>query len=127
MTAVGCLQGTTIDRWRQDMEKTVAGVIGAVGALVAAQPHAASALPASFDAAMQASSYADLLKPIPNAQALLKAGAAERLPTANDADDDPAIQQVQYYHHHHYYYHHHHRYYHHHHHHHYRSGYYYYW
>ncbi len=54
------------------MDKTVAGLIGAVGALVAGPAaHAAIVPPASLDAALQATSYADLLKPVPNALELL--------------------------------------------------------
>ena len=104
------------------MDKSLAGVIGAVTALAAAAPlQAANAAPPTMDAAMQASSYADLLNPIPNALALLKAsGAAETQGTEGAASESEAtVQQVQYHHHHH----HHHRYfrrrrYHHHHHHH---------
>jgi hypothetical protein len=89
------------------MDKTVAGVLGAITAVVA-QAHAAPAPSPPLEAAMQASSYADLLRPIPNALALLAAAP------------EPAVtvQPVQYHHHHH----HHHRrrrYHHHHHHHHY--------
>jgi hypothetical protein len=91
------------------MDKTVAGVLGALTVL-ATQAHAAPAQPPSFDAAMQVESYADLLRPIPNAVALL----------AVVPEPSPTVQTVQYYDHHHH--HHHHRYYrrrryHHHHHH----------
>ena len=94
------------------MDKTLAGVLGAITVL-AAQAQAAPAAPPTLDAAMQASSYADLLRPIPNAAALL---AAEP-----DAEPAATVQTVQYHHHHH-----HHRYrrrYHHHHHHHRYYGY----
>jgi hypothetical protein len=96
------------------MAKMLAGLVGAVTV-------AAVGAPGHADAAMQASSYADLLKPIPNAVEVLKALDAEAQPEA-------MVQEVQYYHHHHH--HHHHRYYrrryyhhHHHHHHHGRYGY----
>lgn len=125
------------------MDKTVAGLIGAVTLLAAADP-AQAAMPAEtrLTAAMQAESYADLLKPIPNAVALLKeadeaAGKAELLPAASEGE--ATVQQAQYYYHHHHHHHHgfyppfyhhhhhHHRYYrryHHHHHHHHHHGYY---
>lgn len=97
------------------MDKTLAGLIGAVGAFAAVAPSQA-AIPgaAQLDVAMQASSYADLLKPIPNATTLL------RVSDAREAEQPARVMEVQYYHHHHHH-HHHHRYYrpryHHHHHH----------
>ncbi|MFC6746724.1 hypothetical protein ACFQFG_20280 [Methylobacterium persicinum] len=55
------------------MDKTVAGLIGAVTLLAAADPAlAAMPAPTGLKAAMQAESYADLLKPIPDAVTLLK-------------------------------------------------------
>ena len=99
------------------MDKNLAGLLGAVGALVAAAPaQAATSHPASIEAAMEASSYSDLLKPIPNAAALLKAAAAQPAVDAPKSEGQAGVEQVQYHHHHH----HHHRYYrrHHHHHHH---------
>jgi hypothetical protein len=124
------------------MDKTVAGLIGAVTLLAAADP-AQAAMPAQtgLAAAMQAESYADLLKPIPDAVALLKesdeaAAKAELLPAASEGE--ATVQQAQYYYHHHHHHHHgfyppfyhhhhhHHRYYrrYHHHHHHHHHGYY---
>jgi len=103
------------------LDKSIAGLIGVAGALAVAAPsQAATAVPLTLDAAMQASSYADLLRPIPNALALLQtAAAAEAAPGVDSSasEGQATVQQVQYYHHHH----HHHRYrrrYHHHHHHH---------
>ncbi|MEL6061729.1 MULTISPECIES: hypothetical protein [unclassified Methylobacterium] len=105
------------------MDKTVAGLVGAVTLLAAVDPaQAAMPAPVRLQAAMQAESYADLLKPIPDAVALLKesdaAAQAEPLPAASESD--ATVQQAQYYYHHHH--HHHHRFfrpfYHHHHHHH---------
>ena len=101
------------------MDKNLAGIIGAVSAIAMGAPaHAAVSPQLSLSAAMQAGSYADLLKPIANATALLQA--------ADAASAEVPVQDVQYYpppaaHHHH---HHHHRrvyrrrYHHHHHHHH---------
>jgi len=123
------------------MDKTVAGLIGAVTLLAAADPaQAAMPAPGGLEAAMRAGSYADLLKPIPNSVALLKesdeaAAKAELLPAA--AVGEARVQEAQYYYHHHHHHHgfyppfyhhhhHHHRYYrrYHHHHHHHHHGYY---
>ena len=89
------------------MDKTLAGVLGAVGALAVTQAHAAPAQVPNADAALQAASYADLLNPIPNALDVL---AAE---PAIGTDPAPGVQDVQWHHHHH-----HHGWLHHHHHHH---------
>jgi hypothetical protein len=48
------------------MNKTIAGLIGAAGALAAAAPGAAAPV-------LHASTYAELLRPIPNALATLRA------------------------------------------------------
>jgi len=104
--------------WRNYIDKNLAGLIGAVSALVAAgTAQAATAGPVALGDALQASSYSDLLKPIPNALALLKA-QAETAPGVPDADEPAMVQNVYYHHHHHH--HHYRRHYHHHHHHHYR-------
>ncbi|WP_267425810.1 hypothetical protein [Methylobacterium sp. GC_Met_2] len=117
------------------MDKTVAGLVGAVTLLAAGDPaQAAVPAPVRLQAVMQAESYADLLKPIPDAVALLKESdaTAQAEPLSAASEGDATVQQVQYYHHHHhhrfygpYYHHHHHhhhryyrRYHHHHHHHH---------
>lgn len=105
------------------MDKTVAGLIGAVTLLAAANP-AQAAMPVATDlkAAMQAESYADLLKPIPDAVALLResdAAEAKAELLAPASEGEATVQEAQYYYPHH---HHHHRFYrrfyHHHHHHH---------
>ena len=99
------------------MDKSVAGLLGAMGALAVASPsHAATNAGATLDSVMQVDSYADLLKPIPNALSLREAFAESQAATPAEPD----LMTIQYYHHHH---HHHHRYYrrpvyHHHHHHH---------
>jgi hypothetical protein len=114
------------------MDKTVAGLIGAIGALAAASPaQAANAMPLNVETALHAASYADLLKPIPNALALMKADAAAKATLLPDAaEGDATVQDVQlqiilpgrhHHHHHHRYWrrrynhhhhhHHHHRYY----------------
>jgi hypothetical protein len=94
------------------MEKTVIAVLAAMGAAAAATPgHAATS--AELDSAMAASSFSDLLRPVPNAVAMLKV-ADEQDPITPEA----GVELAQYYHHHHHrrwrFYHHHH------HHHHYR-------
>jgi hypothetical protein len=99
------------------MEKSIAGLIGAVGVMAAASPsHAATNMAPSLNDVMQVNSYADLLKPIPNAVAMKQEFEAAQ----SSRPAEPEVMTIQYYHHHH---HHHHRYYrrryyHHHHHHH---------
>ncbi len=96
------------------MDKTLAGLIGAVGTLAAMTPSHAAPVPSTIDEAMHAGSYADLLKPIPNATALLAQS------NARAAEAEPQVLEVQYYRHHHHHHHDYYRrpYYHHHHHHH---------
>jgi hypothetical protein len=76
------------------MDKKVAGLISALTALSAATPS---------QAAVQVRAYADLLKPIPNAEAELKAWDAE-------ARARPAqfviIERDRHHHHHHHHHHH---------------------
>lgn len=116
------------------MDKKIAGLLGAVAGLaLVGSAQAAIAPAASPSEALHASSYSDLLTPIPNAAALLRADDAAQAQAALQPDSEPAdgVQTAQYYrpfyHHHHH--HHHHGYYgyyrnyhhHHHHHHHHRS------
>jgi hypothetical protein len=117
------------------MDKTVMGLIGAVTALggVSFAAQAATAPPANLDDVMSVSSYADLLKPIPNASALLHASVTADIKAAMEADAAeaaPRVVEVGYYHHHHHHHHHHiirriirRRIFHHHHHHHHHSNY----
>jgi G3E family GTPase len=111
------------------MEKKTAGLIGALAGLATmGSAQAASQAPPHPDVQspeqlMRVASYADLLKPIPNAAEIMRAQQAQ-----------PPVQKAQYYqdqrpeeHHHHHHHHHHHAYYppphhHHHHHHHHQSG-----
>jgi hypothetical protein len=111
------------------MDKKIAGLLGAVAAVTTVTgAHAAAQSPTNAAPALRASSYADLLTPVPNATEALIADneSLARVPAVKA----PAGAQVAYYHHHH---HHHHRvviikrhrrhhYYHHHHHHHHHSG-----
>ena len=89
------------------MEKKIAGLLGAVAALGTLATAQASPAPADV---LKASSYADLLEPIPNAARMLQ--AMEQEAAAQPADKN--VQVAQFYYHHH---HHHHGYWHHHHHH----------
>jgi hypothetical protein len=82
------------------MEKSIAGMIGAVAALAVASPSMAA--PNDLQAALSARSYADLLQPIPNARALL-----EQDDVADESD--APVQTVQYQDHHHHHHHHHRR------------------
>jgi hypothetical protein len=93
------------------MDKTLAGLIGAAG-LLATSAQAATAAPATIGDAMQAESYADLLKPIPNATVLLKASDAAPARAAEPGTDTGVtatpVQWWWYrrYHHHHHHHHH---------------------
>jgi hypothetical protein len=85
------------------MEKKIAGLLGAMatlGAFSAAQA-APSPTPAPSDV-LRANSFAELLEPIPNAAALLKAVDESPAPSA-----DENVKLAQYYHHHHHHHHHH--------------------
>jgi len=104
------------------MDKTLAGLLGAVSVL-ALPAHAATAPPSNFGAAMAATSYADLLKPIPNALALLKEQAETQSNQAEPAAEGQAtVWEAQFWYHHHHHHHHwtrrrwHHHHHHHHHH-----------
>lgn len=87
------------------MDKKIAGLLGAVAAL-SSLPAAQAATNVTPPDAMSVSSYADLLAPVPNAMAALKADDAAR--AAQPVSDNQALDgvQVAQYHHHH---HHHHR------------------
>ncbi|MGX4771095.1 hypothetical protein ACWAUC_15015 [Bradyrhizobium guangdongense] len=91
------------------MEKKIAGLLGAVAALSTLT--GAQASPAPSDV-LKASTYADLLQPIPNAARTLE--ALEQQAAAEPAEANVQVAQLYYHHHHH---HHHHGYWHHHHHH----------
>jgi len=96
------------------MDKKIAGLLGAVAGLATMGAAQAATQPAANPSeALQASSYADLLAPIPNAAAVLRADDAARA-EAPASGAMEGIQVVQayypyqpYYRHHH---HHHHRY-----------------
>jgi hypothetical protein len=82
------------------MDKKIAGLLGAVGAL-ASLGTAQGATPSDPTEVLKARSYADLLEPIPGALAALKA-VDEAATTGGDN-----VQVAQYAHHHHHHHHHH--------------------
>ncbi len=98
------------------MDKTLIGMVAAIGAMAPLAAHA-DVSTTEVSASMEASSFSELLKPIPNALAILKAVDEQETvnPTPEGVQDD-GVMMAQYHHHHHH--HHHHHYYHHHHHHH---------
>jgi hypothetical protein len=84
------------------MEKKIAGLLGAMAAL--GTMNAAQAAPSPDPTeVLRANSYAELLQPIPNAAALLRAVDEARPAPSADAN----VQVAQYYHHHHHHHHHH--------------------
>lgn len=117
------------------MDKTIAGLIGAVAGLATANGAQAAINPPAPSEALNASSYADLLTPIANPVELLNADNAARAQQARPAADFQVAQgyypgygyypyngyySYPYYHHHHqnryyrpYSYHHHHHHHHH--------------
>ena len=102
------------------MDKTIAGVLAAIGSIAPMAAAHAGVTPTEVDRAMNASSFAELLQSVPNAPAILKAAKQQRAESPK-GDEVQVAQYHHHHHHHHYYYHHHHHhhYYHHHHHHHY--------
>jgi len=82
------------------MDKKIAGLLGAAAALTTVS--GAHATTAQIAAPAPVTTYRNLLEPVPNAVALLKADDAAR------AQQKPArVQLAQYYHHHHHHHHHH--------------------
>ena len=106
------------------MDQKIVGIVGAIAGLASldATQGAATAAP-NPDALKAPQSFAELLNPIPNAVAMLRAAdaaAASSTPTGDEAEQRPGVKVAENYRHHH----HHHRYvrprrHHHHHHHHY--------
>jgi hypothetical protein len=113
------------------MDKRIVGLAGVISGLASLDGAQAAAIAApNADGPPTARSYADLLDPIPNALALLRAADAAAVAggLAQSAGTNPDVKLAYYHHHHHHwYYHHHHRYwrryYHHHHHHHHHHSY----
>ena len=85
------------------MEKKIAGLLGAIATLGAFNAAQAAPMPnpAPTDI-LRANSFADLLEPIPNAAALLRAVDE----SAPGASADGNVQLAQFYHHHHHHHHH---------------------
>ncbi len=83
------------------MDKKIAGLLGAAAALSAVG--SAQAAPAPRAPLASASSYRDLLEPIPNAVAALKADDVAHPHNSSNAK----LERVQYHHHHHHHHHHH--------------------
>ncbi len=94
------------------MEKTVMGLVAAIGAVAPlAGAHASVVSTQEATRALQVSSITELLEPVANSAAILAAlDAAPRTETAPQAKGP---QVAQWHHHHHWYHHHHHHYYHH--------------
>lgn len=89
------------------MDKKVAGLLGAAAALATASA-ANAAVPAQPEETMAATSYRDLLNPVPNPVAALQAydkpRAEERAPGGTQTAQ--IIIRRRYYHHHHHHHHH---------------------
>jgi hypothetical protein len=86
----------------KNMEKKIAGLLGAMATLGAFNAAEAAPIPSPAPTdILRANSFADLLEPIPNAAALLQA-VDESRPSAS-ADEN--VQLAQYYHHHHHHHH----------------------
>lgn len=83
------------------MDKKIAGLLGAAAALTTIT--SAQAAPAQQTKPATPASYKELLEPIPNAVALLKADDSARAHTSPTAK----VELVQYHHHHHHHHHHH--------------------
>jgi hypothetical protein len=97
------------------MDKTIIGLLSGASAL-ALIGGAQAALAPTGSAVQPASSFAELLDPIPHAVELLN---ADNQHAASDAATvERPMELAQYYHHHHHHHYHHHHYHHHHHHHH---------
>ena len=90
------------------MDKKLAGLLGAVATLSAM--HAAQAVASPTDV-LQANSFAELLAPIPNAAAQLKALDEHEASQPTEAKVELAQYYAPYYHHHHHHHHHHHAFY----------------
>jgi hypothetical protein len=101
---------------RIDMDKKIAGLLGAVAAMSSmTSVNAAAPTPAET---LQATSYTDLLNPVPNAVAQLIADDNARAARSRDGGDEMDVAQIRVDvdHHHHHRHHRKHRHHHHHHH-----------
>ena len=92
------------------MDKTMVGVFGAMAALASLDTAQAATEPAAAPTELTAAkSFAELLDPIPNALATLRAADAAAASTPK-VEGVQVAQYYYYYHHHHHHHHHHHRY-----------------
>lgn len=105
------------------MEKTVMGIVAAIGAAAPlAGAHASVVTHDEAARALHVSSIAELLEPVANSSAILAALDSAASDKAASGEKNVELAQFFYHHHHHhhhFYHHHHHHYYYHHHHHHY--------
>jgi hypothetical protein len=84
----------------KNMEKKIAGLLGAVATLGAFNAAQAAPTPSPMPAdVLRANSFAELLEPIPNAASLLRA-VDESRPNSS-ADENVQLAQFSYHHHHH--------------------------
>jgi hypothetical protein len=102
------------------MEQKIIGIVGAIAGLASLDSTQAAQATESPTGFQPARSYAELLDPVPNALAMLRAAdASARSAPAGEATGEGAnVQLAQYHHHHHHHHHLYRRFYHHHHHHH---------
>ena len=105
------------------MDKSVMGLVAAIAAAAPFATAQAAVTPEEAARALNVSSVAELLDPVPNSAAILAALDANRKAETETADKGVQVAQWHHHHHHHWYHHHHHhrywrRHYHHHHHHH---------
>ena len=108
------------------MDKKVAGLLGAAAALTAMTVAAQAATPAQNSELAPATSYRDLLDPVPNPVPALRADDARQSQRSAEEVAQISVQLGHHHHHHHHHHgvvvrlghHHHHRHHHHHHHHH---------
>jgi hypothetical protein len=84
------------------MDKRIAGLLGAAAALTTVTA-AQAAAPAQTTA--EPTSYRDLLNPVPNAVAALKADEAQTAQKSDEAANEMQVAQVFYRHHHHHHHH----------------------
>ena len=84
------------------MDKKIVGLLGAVGALASLNPAQAATTPDPSEV-LKASSFADLLQPIPNAM--------EKLQAVDETGNPPKVRTAQLFIEHHHHHHHHHGYY----------------
>jgi hypothetical protein len=84
------------------MEKKLVGIVGAISSLAVLDGAQAASTPAADTTNLtEPQSFAELLDPIPNALAMLKAVDSSATAPANSAADESGVRVAQYHHHHH--------------------------